>query len=107
VKELRNLRIFVIGSMSREEDIKKIAKEFERVGHEVDYVRSMPEVGPRKLIAYAYEKIFNTDRVVALEKREGGLGIGTMYEVEFAKFFGKDICILDGVFEEGETENDD
>ena len=37
-------KIFVIGSLSREKEIKRVAEYYQKLGHEVDYVRKQPDI---------------------------------------------------------------
>lgn len=36
-------KLFVIGSLSREKKIKRVAEYYQKLGHEVDYVRKQPD----------------------------------------------------------------
>lgn len=86
------MKVFVIGSLSYEEEIKKVAKFFrEEMGDEVDYVRKQPEKSLEILIREAFESISKADRIVAVEKPDGNFGDGTLYEMAFANFIGKPI----------------
>lgn len=86
------MKVFIIGSLSYEEEIKKVAKFFrEEMGDEVDYVRKQPEKSLEILIKEAFEAISNADRIVAVKKPDGSYGEGTMYEMFFAEFIGKPI----------------
>jgi hypothetical protein len=86
------MKVFVIGSLSCEEEIRKVAKFFkEEMGDEVDYVRKQPEKPLEILIREAFESISKADRVVAVKKTDGTFGDGTLYEMTFANFIGKPI----------------
>lgn len=86
------MKVFIIGSLSCEEEIKEVAKFFvEEMGYEVDYVRKQPEKSLEMLIKEAFESISKADRVVAVKKPDGSYGEGTMYEMSFAEFIGKPI----------------
>lgn len=86
------MKVFVIGSLSCEEEIRKVAKFFkEEMGDEVDYVRKQPEKPLEILIREAFESISKEDRVVAVKKTDGTFGDGTLYEMTFANFIGKPI----------------
>lgn len=86
------MKVFVIGSLSCEEEIRKVAKFFEEErGDEVDYVRKQPEKPLEILIREAFESISKADRVVAVRKPDGTFGDGTLYEMTFANFIGKPI----------------
>lgn len=90
---LEGKNIFIIGSLSREERIKETAKFFRSIGCKVDHVRKQPDKSFEDLVWEAYQKIYEADLIVAIQKEEGGLGEGTIYEVAFARFIGKDVII--------------
>ena len=87
-------RIFVIGSLSREKEIKRVAEYYQKLGHEVNYVRKQPDKDFTTLVNEVFQKIYEADSIVAVQKEEGGLGEGTTYEVAFAKFIGKTVFIF-------------
>lgn len=89
------MNIFVIGSLSREDFIRKVAKHYELSGHNVMYVTKQPHKRLSDLIREAYMKISYADLIIAVKKEDGSLGTGTLYEIEFAKFLGKKIHILE------------
>lgn len=86
------MKVFVIGSLSYEEEIKKVASFFkEEMGDEVDHVRKQPEKSLEILIKESFESISKADRIVAVKKPNGTFGDGTLYEMAFANFIGKPI----------------
>ena len=85
------MKVFVIGSMSCEKRIKAIAEFFEEMGDQVDYVKKQPQKSFEDLVKEAFISIANADRVVAVRKDDGTFGEGTMYEMAFAEFIGKQI----------------
>ena len=86
------MKVFVIGSISCEKEIRSVAKFFEEeMGDEVDYVRKQPEKPLEVLVKEAFHSIYNADRVVAVRKPDGTFGCGTIYELAFAEFIGKPI----------------
>lgn len=87
-------KIFVIGSLSREKEIKRVAEYYQKLGHEVDYVRKQPDKDFTTLVNEAFQKISEADSIVAVQKEEGRLGEGTTYEVAFARFIGKKVFIF-------------
>lgn len=87
-------KIFIIGSLSREKEIQSMAKYYKSLNYEVDYVRKQPDKDFATLVNEAFQKISEADSIVVMQKEEGGLGEGTIYEVAFAKFIGKKVFIL-------------
>lgn len=88
--------IYVIGSVSQEEDIKKVADYFrnyfkDKGGFTVEYVKKEPEKSLVTLILECFNKIQESDTVVAVKKPDGSYGTGTTYEICFAKFIGKEV----------------
>lgn len=94
VMDNKQIKIFTIGPISREEDIKRIAEYYKKLGYDVDYVRNQPDKLFVELVSEAFRKISEADKIIAVQKKEGGLGEGTTYEVTFARFIGKDVAIF-------------
>lgn len=90
---LEGKNIFIIGSLSREKRIEETAKFLRSIGCNVDHVRKQPDKSFEDLVWEAYQKIFEADLIVAIQKEEGVLGEGTTYEVAFARFIGKDVVV--------------
>lgn len=87
-------KIFVIGSLSRETEIKRVAEYYSKLGHEVEYVKRQSDKTFVELVCEAFRKISGADLIVAVQKEDGGLGDGTTYEVTFARFIGKEVIIF-------------
>lgn len=85
------MKVFIIDPMSCEERIKSIAEFFEEMGDQVDYVRNQPQKTFETLVREAFVSIADADRIVAVRKDDGTFGEGTMYEIAFAEFIGKQI----------------
>lgn len=90
------MKVFVIGSMTRLDEIKKVANMRSKAGNDVEYVKSEPEKTFSTLVDKAFDHISKADKVVAVTKCDGSLGEGTIYELAFAKFLGKNIVVWDG-----------
>lgn len=92
MKEIK--KVFVIGSLSREDYIVHISDKIRELGYEVDHVRKQPSKTLPELIAEAYKNIAEADKIIVVKKEDGSLGEGTMYELAFAKFLNKHISII-------------
>lgn len=85
------MKVFVIGSLSCDARIKSVAEYFAELGDKVEYVKKQPDKSFQILVEEALNLISEADRIVAVAKEDGTFGEGTMYELAFAKFLGKDI----------------
>lgn len=94
------MKVFIIGSVSQEDDIRVCAERIRELGHEVDHVRKQPDKNLGDLIAEAYQKINEADKIIVFRKPDGSIGTGTLYEMKFAEFLGKNI--LKVTFERGD-----
>ena len=86
-------RIFVIGSLSQEDEIEKTSQYYENLGYIVDHVRKQPSKAFPDLVNEAFRKIYEADQIVVVPKKDGSFGEGVTYEITFAKFVGKPITI--------------
>lgn len=86
------MRVFVIGSLSCADRIKSIAEYFsDELGDEVEYVKKQSQKTSETLVEETFDSISKADRIVAVRKDDGSFGEGTIYELAFAKFLGKQI----------------
>lgn len=86
-------KVFVIGSVKHMDKILEAAKSYMKEGYAVRHVIPQPDQLKESLIDEAFRIIFNSDMIVAVTKPEGGFGDGTLYEISFAKFLGKEIVL--------------
>lgn len=86
--------IYVIGSLGRDEKIKKTANYYKRLGNNVEYVKKQPHLPCRKLVEECFNKIEKADEVVVIPKCDGSIGIGVTYEIMFANRVGTKVTIL-------------
>lgn len=63
------------------------------IGCKVDHVRKQPDKNFEDLVWEAFQKIYEADLIVAIQKEEGGFGEGITYEVAFARFIGKEVIV--------------
>lgn len=89
-------RIFVIGSLSQEDEIEKTAQYYEDLAYIVDHVRKQPDRTFSDLVDEAFRKISEADQIVVVPKKDGSFGEGVTYEIAFAKFIGKTITVIGG-----------
>lgn len=83
-------RIYIIGSVLQANFIKKLADYIKEHGNfEVEYVRRQSETPLKELIHNCFHKIESADLIIAVEKRSGGFGDGTLYELEYANRLSK------------------
>lgn len=94
------MKVFIIGSVSQEDDISAYANFVRDIGYEVDHVRKQPDKNLGDLITEAYQKINDADKIIVFRKPDGSIGTGTLYEMKFAEFLGKNI--LKVMFERGD-----
>lgn len=74
------------------EQIEKIAKSHMLSGDcDVDYVKPQPDKSFSVLVDECYRKIEEADHIIAVSKRGGSFGEGTIYEIAFAKHIGKSV----------------
>lgn len=91
------MKVYIIGSVSKSKDaIELTATKFEKMGHEVRYVKEQDEYLSR-LIRDCFLTIESwADMVVVVPKSccpVLDIGDGTRYEMEHAKSFGKPVLI--------------
>ena len=88
------MKIVIIASLSQEDEIKKVADGYKKMGHLVDYpVKQQNKEFSRIVEDYLY-RIGVADKVVAITKADGTFGEGATYEIAFAKYLNKPIRIL-------------
>lgn len=88
-----SLKIYVIGTLSREENIKEIAMYYMNKGYFVNFVQKDNNKSYEEKIRNCYKNIRNADLIIAVPHKDNTLGIGTMYEIEYAKTLSKDIKV--------------
>lgn len=83
-------KLYIIGSISQKEQIKKTAQYYINTGrYKVRYVKEEPNVSLPILIYKCFLNIIWADRIYAIPKPDGSLGTGVTYEMVFAKILGK------------------
>ena len=80
-------KTFIIGSISQEEQIKKLADKF----NTTMYVKHQPNKSFKQLVSEAFTNIEEADLIIAVKKPDGTFGEGTTYELEYARRLGKRI----------------
>lgn len=88
-------KVCVIGSVSMEEKLICVAKEYEQLGYEVWRPRKQPDIPLIHLIYQAFRQIQGSDEVVVVPKDNGEIGDGTIHEMVFAEVIGKSVKIHD------------
>lgn len=83
-------KAFVIGSLSQEQEIEKIAFSL-MDKYYVYFVEKQPEKSFEVLVKDTFDNISFCDVIFVLLKPDGTIGQGTTYEVEFAKRIGKKV----------------
>lgn len=86
---MRPKRLFIIGSLSQENEIFNMYKKIDKEKHDVRYVKKQPEKSFQALVHEAYANIEWADIVIVLCKPDGSIGKGTTYEIEFAMYMRK------------------
>ena len=87
-------KLFIIGSLSNENYIKRLGEWYKRQGYEVTTVHNQPLKTINELIIEAYRNIEQTDAVIAVTKEDGSFGDGTCYETAFASHIGKPVRVM-------------
>ncbi len=83
-------KAFVIGSLSQEQEIEKIAFSL-MDKYYVYFVSKQPNKSFDILVKEAFDTISISDVIFVLLKTDGTIGQGTTYEIEFAKRMNKKI----------------
>lgn len=83
-------KAFVIGSLSQEQEIKKIAFSL-MDKYYVYFVSKQPNKSFDILVKEAFDTILISDVIFVLLKPDGTIGQGVTYEIEFAKRMNKKI----------------
>lgn len=83
-------KAFVIGSLSQEQEIEKIAFSL-MDKYYVYFVSKQPNKSFDILVKEAFDTISMSDVIFVLLKPDGTIGQGTTYEIEFAKRMNKKI----------------
>ena len=84
------MNVYIIGSLSQEQDIEAVADYFEQRGDTVKCVRKESPYKPFAMIVdECFRNIRWADLVVALKKSDDSFGPGTTYELAYARTIGK------------------
>lgn len=86
---MRHKRLFVIGSLSQENEIFNIYEKIDKEKHDARYVKKQPEKSFQELVDEAYANIEWADIVIVLCKPDGLIGKGTICEIEYAMYMRK------------------
>ena len=84
----------IIASLRQEDDIKKVADKYKKLGYIVDYPIKQPDKELSRIIEDYLYKISLADSVVAITKPDGTFGVGATYEIAFARYLNKPITII-------------
>lgn len=92
--ENMQINIYIIGSLSQADFIKKLAKHFkENACFNVKYVHEKNK--PIETIIHdCFDTIEWSQYVIAVQKPDNSLGRGTLYEIEYATRLGKPVCLV-------------
>jgi nucleoside 2-deoxyribosyltransferase len=90
-------KLFIIGSLSNMDYIKKVGDVYRRQGYEVTTVHNQPFKTPSEIVLNTYRTIEETDAVIAVTKKDGSFGDGTTYEIAFASHIGKPVRVLNHI----------
>ena len=89
------IKAYIIGSLSQESQIKKFAKKLSSIGNNVKYVFSQPDKDFQDLVTECFDNIEWADIIYAVKKKDGTIGNGVTYELEYAKRLKKQIVLID------------
>lgn len=94
---MNNKTVYIIGSLSNLETIEYIATQLSFfTGYSVKHVQREPGRDLQTLIDKCYEQIEKSFVVVAVPKKNGEMGDGTLYEITYAKRHNVPVIVTDG-----------
>jgi hypothetical protein len=85
--------IYIIGTLSRFDEVQKAALHYLSLGYSVAIVRPQSDKSKEKLIAECFKSIEKCKKIVAVPHEDGTLGDGTLYEITYANKLGKCVSI--------------
>lgn len=88
--------VYIIGTLSRSDEIQKAALYYLKLGYSVAMVREQPNKTNEELIIECFRNIDKCMFVVAVPHEDGAYGTGTQYEIAYAKKLGKRIDMWKG-----------
>lgn len=88
--------IYIIGTLSRFDEIQKAALHYLSLGYSVAIVRLQPDKVKEKIIFECFKNIDKCKKIVAVPHEDGTLGDGTLYEKAYATALGKCVSIWKG-----------
>ena len=89
--------MYVIGTLSRFDEILKAALHYLNLGYSVTIVRPQPDKTKEEIIIECFKNIDECKRmIVAVPHEDGTLGDGTQYEIAYANKLGKRVGIWKG-----------
>lgn len=91
------MEIFVVGSLSYEDDLKIVTTLFSTQENIVRRVRRQPDKSIDIVIKDTLDDVSRADKVIAVAKPDGTFGEGTTYVMEFAKHIHKPVIYIDNI----------
>lgn len=89
--------IYVIGTLSRFDEIQKAALHYLNLGYSVTIVRPQPDKTKEELIMECFKNIEECKvAVVVVPHEDGTFGDGTQYEIAYAKKIGVFVSMWKG-----------
>ena len=88
------MKVIIIASLSQEDEIKKVADIYKKVGHIVDYPKRQQYKDFSRIVEDYLYRISLADAVIAITKDDGTFGECSIYEIAFARYLNKPIKIL-------------
>ena len=92
------IKAYVIGSLTQSSLIKKFADQLLMdlpIKYGVRYVYSQPDKDFQDLVKECYDNIEWADIIYVIKKKDGTIGNGVTYELEYAKRLKKQIVLID------------
>ena len=87
-------KAYIIGSLTQSSLIKKVAMDLP-IKYSVRYVYSQPDKDFQDLVKECYDNIEWADIIYVIKKKDGTIGNGVTYELEYAKRLKKQIVLID------------
>ena len=88
------MKLFVIGSLDQENEIKEYAQTIGKEYEETHWLKSYANKSQAEFIADAFNKIEKADIVYALSRADKLFDEGTLYLMEYARRLKKEIRII-------------
>lgn len=84
-------KMYIIGSLSQMDDILKMKELHKDLYTVITVKKEKQNISFENIVRDCFKKITECNRLLVVTKPDSSLGEGVTYEVEFARFLGKNI----------------